>query len=53
MPLVPAGTELPCPSDGGYSTYRGLRAPRTLARELEVVIVADNENKVLGVGQLP
>ena len=53
MPLVPAGTELPWPQDGNFGIYSGLRAPRTLARELEVVIAADNDKKVLAVGRLP
>ena len=52
VPLIPAGTELPYPSDGSYASYDELMVPRDLMRESEIVLAADSDNKVLGMEKL-
>jgi molecular chaperone DnaK len=52
-PLIPAGTELPYPADGSFARYDGLVVPRELHRETQIVLAADNADKVLSMGTLP
>lgn len=54
-PLIPAGTELPFPSNGQFETHRGLSVPHDLMTELDIVIAAEtpsHETKVLEVAHL-
>ena len=52
VPLIPAGTELPYPKDGTYAQFADLAVPRDLMREVQIVVAADSDAKVLEVAHL-
>ncbi len=50
--LIPAGTELPFPRDGGYLVYSELKVPKEFMREVSIVVAADGPEKILATAQL-